>query len=117
MKKPTIEQIQEVIDTRGYLLDAEQFFCHYEAIGWKIGKSPMKDWKCALTTWFIRGGRKKKMQAPQHTPHMPDSARKWLMEIKTADDIKANASFMALLSNPSVRAEAIKINPLVGEVR
>ena len=116
MKKPTIEQIQEVIDTRGYLLDAEQFFCHYEAIGWKIGKSPMKDWKCALTTWFIRGGRKKKMQAPKHKPNISDGVKAWLDEAKTADDIKANKSFMALLSNPNIRAAAEMVNPLVKEV-
>lgn len=32
-------------------VDPEQFVNFYAAKGWKIGKSPMKDWKAAVRTW------------------------------------------------------------------
>jgi len=33
---------------------AEQFFCYYESKGWKVGKSPMKNWRMAMAGWKLR---------------------------------------------------------------
>jgi len=30
---------------------AENFMDHYESNGWKIGKSPMKDWQATVRNW------------------------------------------------------------------
>ncbi len=49
--KPSVEEIRAYCAERGNNLDAERFFDHYEAKGWMIGKSPMKDWKAAVRTW------------------------------------------------------------------
>lgn len=33
---------------------AERFFYHYEANGWKVGKNSMKNWKAAASGWLSR---------------------------------------------------------------
>jgi hypothetical protein len=54
-QKPTLEEITQYGKTlTPPFLKAESFHSHYEANGWKIGKSPMKDWKAAIRTWQIK---------------------------------------------------------------
>ena len=50
-KKPTVEEVQAYCKERNNSVDAEKFISHYDSNGWKIGKSPMKDWKAAVRTW------------------------------------------------------------------
>ena len=52
-KRPTVEQIAEYIAQKGYDIDAQTIWDHYEAVGWKYGKGhqPIKDWKAAVRTW------------------------------------------------------------------
>lgn len=52
--KPTTEDVQAYISEKGYSLDADQFVDHYEANGWLVGKSKMKDWKAAVRNWERR---------------------------------------------------------------
>lgn len=45
---------------RGGVVNAEEFFYHYSANGWKIGDNMIKDWKAALCGWEMspkRAGR------------------------------------------------------------
>jgi len=50
-QKPTVQEIKAYCRERNNNVDAQRFFDFYEAKGWKIGKSPMKDWKAAVRTW------------------------------------------------------------------
>jgi len=51
-KKPTLEELKDYGSSISYLeFDPERFVDHYESNGWKVGKSPMKDWKAAVRTW------------------------------------------------------------------
>jgi len=50
-QKPTIEQIRAYCKEAGKDIDAETFFDFYEAKGWVVGRSPMKDWKAAVRNW------------------------------------------------------------------
>ena len=50
-KKPTIPEIAEYCEKRKNGIDAEEFWHFYESKGWKVGKSPMKDWTSAVITW------------------------------------------------------------------
>lgn len=52
--KPTIEQIEEYANGKGYELDAEHFFAFYESNGWRVGKNPMKSWQGAVANWVKR---------------------------------------------------------------
>lgn len=49
--KPNVEEIESYCKERNNSVDAQQFFDYYESKGWKVGKSPMKDWKAAVRTW------------------------------------------------------------------
>lgn len=49
--KPSIDEIKSYCLERNNEVDPERFFNFYESKGWKIGNSPMKDWKAAVRTW------------------------------------------------------------------
>ena len=53
-QKPTVEQVRTYCQERHNNVDAQQFVDFYEAKGWKIGQTPMKDWKAAVRTWEKR---------------------------------------------------------------
>lgn len=48
---PSVEEVREYIHERGSDVDAQKWHDHYSAKGWRIGKSPMKDWRAAVRTW------------------------------------------------------------------
>lgn len=50
-KKPTVEEVATYCKERNNNVDPQRFWNFYEAKGWKIGKSPMKDWKACVRTW------------------------------------------------------------------
>lgn len=49
---PSYYEVQQYIEAKGYKnFTASQWFNHYEANGWKIGKSTMKNWQASVRTW------------------------------------------------------------------
>lgn len=48
---PTIEEVEDYINEKGYNIDAHKFVDYYTANGWRVGKSPMKDWRAAVRNW------------------------------------------------------------------
>lgn len=59
---PTIEEVANYAQEKGYAIDPERFIDYYESVGWKVGQKPMKDWRAAMRTWAARDRHK---QAPQ----------------------------------------------------
>lgn len=53
---PSLETLQSYFPTiGGTAQDAEAFFDHFEANGWKVsGKTPMKNWQAAARNWVRR---------------------------------------------------------------
>ena len=52
---PTIEDIKSYMNEKGYTkTNPEAFIAHYDSVGWKVGKNPMKNWHSALTGWELR---------------------------------------------------------------
>lgn len=49
--KPSIEEIKQYCSERNNGIDAEIFYDFYESKGWKIGATPMKDWKASVRNW------------------------------------------------------------------
>ena len=49
--KPTLDDVKAYCQERNNGVDAEKWYNHYSANGWKVGKNPMKDWKAAVRTW------------------------------------------------------------------
>lgn len=64
-KKPTVEEINTYCTERKNTISAEDFYNFYESKGWKIGSSPMKDWKAAVRTWEHREREKRTWKAAQ----------------------------------------------------
>ena len=48
---PTVEEVEDYINEKGYRIDAHKFVDYYTANGWRVGKSPMKDWRAAVRNW------------------------------------------------------------------
>ena len=44
---PTLEEVAAYVAQRGSCVDPQAFIDFYEAKGWVVGKTPMKDWKAA----------------------------------------------------------------------
>jgi hypothetical protein len=51
---PTVEAVSAYCLERANGIDPQRFVDHYEAKGWRIGKSPVKDWKACVRTWEAR---------------------------------------------------------------
>lgn len=49
--KPSVAEIIAYCAQRGNGLDGAYIWNYYEAKGWMVGKSPMKDWQAAVRTW------------------------------------------------------------------
>jgi hypothetical protein len=56
--KPTPDEVQAYCDDRGNGINGQSFCDFYESKGWKVGSSPMKDWRAAVRTWEQRNGFK-----------------------------------------------------------
>lgn len=62
---PTIEEIRDLIEERGYTITAETFFNFYTSKGWMVGKSKMKDWRAALAGWESRDSKSKELTSAE----------------------------------------------------
>ena len=51
---PTVEEVSAYCRERGNSVNAQTFVDFYASKGWKVGNSPMKDWKAAVRTWEKR---------------------------------------------------------------
>ena len=49
--KPMKEEISEYLKTVDFTIDIDAFIDHYETVGWKVNRNPMKDWEAAVRTW------------------------------------------------------------------
>lgn len=48
---PSVDEVRIYCQERGNGIDPQAFLDYYDARGWKLGKTPMKDWKAAVRTW------------------------------------------------------------------
>lgn len=61
--KPTLEEVQAYCLERQNNVNPERFMAHYQANGWLVGKTPMKDWKAAVRKWETTSS------TPQYSPY------------------------------------------------
>lgn len=66
--KPTVEEVAAYCRERGNNIDPQGFIDHYESNGWKVGKTPMQDWKAAVRTWERNGKSGGKATQPINSP-------------------------------------------------
>jgi len=58
---PTPEEVSSYAESISFKLDGGKFCDYYASKGWKIGNSPMRDWKAAVRTWK---GKQEETYAP-----------------------------------------------------
>lgn len=51
---PTVNEVRDLCERRGYTFDPEAFVAFYESKGWMVGRNPMKSWPAACATWQKR---------------------------------------------------------------
>lgn len=61
---PTTEDVAAYAAEKGLDLDAERFVDYYASKGWKVGTTPMKDWRAAARNWAARDAKEKPKPAP-----------------------------------------------------
>lgn len=68
---PTVAEVQAYCEERGNGLDAEAFVAYYQAKGWVVGKSPMRDWRAAVVTWERGSDRRVEVRADERKNYRP----------------------------------------------
>lgn len=76
---PTVEQVRAYFRERGVppadaQTEADKFVDRYEANGWIVGKTKMKDWKAAARNWLRN---RKEWGQPAAQPATPYGGRTW----------------------------------------
>ena len=116
MNTPSVEEVRAYCAEKGLQIDPERFVDHYTANGWKVGKTPMKDWRAACRTWGRNG-----YDAPKVTPQTNYGQRdysetpagempEWLREELAAEEQEKTAYLaqLGLPDNPENRKRAVK---------
>lgn len=57
-RAPTVDEVRRYCEEKGHQIDPERFCDYYASKGWKVGSSPMKDWKAAVRNWARKDGGK-----------------------------------------------------------
>ena len=57
-RPPTVEDVRAYAEGAGCNVDAERFVDYYASNGWKVGRSPMRDWRAAARNWSRRDAPK-----------------------------------------------------------
>lgn len=65
-RKPTVSEVKAYCEERRNTIDAQAFVDFYDSKGWKVGNTPMRDWKAAVRTWEAK--RKNDPQPPTPSP-------------------------------------------------
>lgn len=71
---PTAEQVCEFVATEKLCIDPIRFITHYQSVGWRVGKSPMKDWKAAARGWHQRSEAERANDKPGRNSSQDTSA-------------------------------------------
>lgn len=69
---PTVDDVNAYCRERGIEIDAQRFVDFYASKGWRVGSSPMKDWKAAVRNWAARDrseGKQKQSAALNYQQH------------------------------------------------
>lgn len=68
---PTPEEVSGYAEEAGISLDAARFCDFYASKGWKVGSSPMRDWRAAARNWARRDAAGGGMVSPAFAEGAP----------------------------------------------
>lgn len=87
---PNIEEVRQYITENHLNVNADRFYDYYSANGWKVGRSPMKDWRASCRYWS-RNETKPTKEMPEYISQ-PQTA-----ETASAQDIEEVRRMMEAL--------------------
>ena len=61
---PSVDEVRDYCRERGNSIDAETFVDFYASKGWKVGNTPMEDWRSSVRTWEKRECRASPREKP-----------------------------------------------------
>ena len=65
---PTVEEVRQYIDQKGYRVNAELFVAYNSSRGWTVGSGKMKNWHQAVATWHYRDQNQTNHANPRTNP-------------------------------------------------
>lgn len=65
--RPTVDQVSDYCNEKGYSIDPETFVNYYNSNGWKVGRASMKCWKSATTNWNKREQKRENTKTTSRT--------------------------------------------------
>jgi hypothetical protein len=72
---PTKNEVEDYGTSINFTLDAQSFLDYYATRGWKLGRTPMKDWRAAVRTWKNREAKDTATKEATHAQPLPAAAR------------------------------------------
>lgn len=78
---PDAAEVAAFAKEHGLAINAEQFVDFYSAKGWRVGNSPMKDWRAAVRNWVRRD------QAPNAPPGKRVGAQQYTQRAYSESDL------------------------------
>ncbi len=105
--KPKLEEIREFCFEKNINIDVDRFFNYYESKGWKVGVSPMKDWKAAVRNWAKNDSL---YSRPGSTRISSDTSAQVLQNYtapETETDVEANLAEIQGVNNAELEEDKI----------
>lgn len=66
-KKPKLSDVIDFVDKENLEVDAERFFHHYNAMGFRVLGNPIFDWRSKVREWDMREKQKQKKKAEKES--------------------------------------------------
>lgn len=85
---PNLEEVRQYITENHLNVNADRFYDYYSANGWKVGRSPMKDWKASCRYWSRNETKSNPKEMPEYTSKAPST------ETASAQDLEAVRKMM-----------------------
>ena len=104
---PTIEEIREFCFEKNINTNVDKFFYYYKSKGWKVGNSPMKDWKAAVRKWAECDEH---YSRPGNTRISSDTSSQILQNYtapETETDVEANLAEIQGVNNAELEEDKI----------
>ena len=79
---PSYEEIEAYAAERGSAVNIDKFYDHYCAVGWRIGQTPIRDWRAAFRKW--EQTEKPAFSAPRAQSSPQDKGKKSSKEKRSA---------------------------------
>ncbi|MEE1059695.1 MAG: hypothetical protein U0K92_10025 [Treponema sp.] len=104
---PTLEEIREFCFEKNINTNVDKFFYYYKSKGWKVGNSPMKDWKAAVRKWAECDEH---YSRPGNTRISSDTSSQILQNYtapETETDVEANLAEIQGVNNAELEEDKI----------